>query len=744
MIKENRVNRWALEAYQQAVEKGIDMVQATAAIEEIKSLMQAEVDPFIQWKSFDSNIGKTQNEGLMGLLEELRAAFKEEVLEEEREWLASIDLGVPLVWNSWLRKLGKALVNWRIDLCKTLLNVGAVPLEKQIHTARLNEKILLLADNRYTEGYAVLKELASYDCLDSEDRVGLLLMGAGIWLHYFKLPEEALSWISEAKKIEASSVSILDTEGLYFLSKESWELAEKKCRKALDMSLSGHLADLHLGDICLETGELSAARSWYEKGLNRIPGEVETYLRMIRYYARQEHKQRFLYKVPELAEKAAKIVPDHTYNIWVEVGNAFQANGLTQQAINWYKKAESWSPKALSARLQKGQAYLSIQEYEKAEDTFHELIDDFPKNYEGYGALAWSKEVQGSWSDAIAYYEQGLSVRPQWDISIRKRMAEVKLSRFGSIYEDAPKDGTYFSDILQLEEEFIQLFKEDQEDILLLDQLDTLANMYLEARELNKAIQIYEKIAALAERKTKADYENRIGNIYYELGDFERASEYYHNAIAGKPNEAVFYANLGLSAEQQGDIPLAKVQLGKALNLAPDQATYLHSLGLLHLQEKEIEKAIYFLTSAVEKSQRTAAFHANLGLALRLNGRWKEAETHLGKAISLMPSNPEFYNNLGLVKEKLHEEEEALAAFRQAVELTPDSAPYLANLGQALARVGEYEEAESSLLASLKLVENQPEVVHNLGLVYTYLSRYEEACERLEEALHLSPDNPLF
>ena len=58
MIKENRVKSWVKEAYQLAIDSDVDMLQAAAAIEELRALMTSEADPFIHWNAFDRSIGK--------------------------------------------------------------------------------------------------------------------------------------------------------------------------------------------------------------------------------------------------------------------------------------------------------------------------------------------------------------------------------------------------------------------------------------------------------------------------------------------------------------------------------------------------------------------------------------------------------------------------------------------------------------------------------------------------------------
>ncbi|MEM8900201.1 MAG: tetratricopeptide repeat protein, partial [Bacteroidota bacterium] len=744
MIKENRVKSWVNEAYKLAIESGVDMLQATAAIEELRALMATEEDPFIYWNAFDRNIGKAESGELTGLLKKLRLSFKDNIISEEKEWLSSIDLGVPLVWNSWLRKIGKALAHWRIDLCLTLLNVGAVPLEKQIHTARINEKILLLNEQRWTEGYSILRELASYDCIDVEDRLSILLLGASVWIFELELPEEALSWIADAKKLGVCPERVLDIEGTYFLARSEYKLAKEKFYKAIEIPGEKHLAELHLGDLFLAQNQLEEAQNWYEKGLRRIPGHSETYLRLIKFFARPEHNQLQIGKIPEIAYKAMDVVPEQSYGFMLAAGDAFLANGRVKTALEWFSRAEEQYPTRLLAKLKKGQAYLSKQNFNKAEEIFQDLIEEFPKSYEGYGALAWSKELQGGWDDALAYYEKVSAIRQEWDFSIRKRMADVKLNKLKASYTNGSKESAYFQKLSELEDEFIKLFKEDQKDLLLLDQLDTLADLYLDAKELNKAIQIYERITELAAKDIRADYENSIGNIYYELGDFKKASQYYQLAITRKADNAAFYSNLGLSAEKEGNLAFAKEQYGKALNLAPKQATYLNNLGLIHLKENEFEKASYFFRTAIESSKGVAAFYENLAIACELSGKPEEAEKHYEQAVTLEPENPGYLNNLGLIKEYNQKDEEALAYFNKASALSPDSAVYLANAAKVLARLGRYEDAESKFLSSMSIEKDQADVHHNLGVVYTYLSRYEEACEQIEKAIVLSPKNAVY
>ena len=61
----------------------------------------------------------------------------------------------------------------------------------------------------------------------------------------------------------------------------------------------------------------------------------------------------------------------------------------------------------------------------------------------------------------------------------------------------------------------------------------------------------------------------RLGNLYFQSGDTQRAERLYRRAIAGDPDNTQAHANLGLILDATGDLAGARAAFARASELAP-------------------------------------------------------------------------------------------------------------------------------------------------------------------------------
>ena len=154
---------------------------------------------------------------------------------------------------------------------------------------------------------------------------------------------------------------------------------------------------------------------------------------------------------------------------------------------------------------------------------------------------------------------------------------------------------------------------------------------------------------ALAEYKNAMEYSAdftfsglNLGNLYYYLGQSEKAAEKYRQAIRiadefnpAKMNLAVLLGGLGKKQE-------AEKLLLEAIKTEPNSWEAHYKLGLLLVEENKLAPAAIHLEKAATGFGTQPRIFYNLGLLLQRLNRNREAESALLRALKINPNNPDF------------------------------------------------------------------------------------------------------
>jgi tetratricopeptide (TPR) repeat protein len=300
-------------------------------------------------------------------------------------------------------------------------------------------------------------------------------------------------------------------------------------------------------------------------------------------------------------------------------------------------------------------------------------------------------------------------------------------------------------------------------------------------RSLGQEQKAQEELAKFQEKKQRSVNENvaatkvNQANQFFESGDYERAVDYYRQALAQDSGSAKTYYDLALALARVGkiveerealkksielDFTLARAhnQLGflemqagqdseaetelkAAVTLDPGYAEAENNLGVLYGQQAKNKEAEALFRQATENNPQYAQAFINLGLILAGESRFGEAEQVVRNALKISPDNSQALTVLGMVLARTKKTDEAIPYFKKAIELEPKSAGAQVNLGIAYADAFNLEGALSEFSEALKLDPNSASAHYNKGRVLLDLRRYPEAKPELETAVHLDPQN---
>ncbi len=211
--------------------------------------------------------------------------------------------------------------------------------------------------------------------------------------------------------------------------------------------------------------------------------------------------------------------------------------------------------------------------------------------------------------------------------------------------------------------------------------------------------------------------------------DFQKAREYFQQAIAADPKYALAYAGLAdtlalmpyYGAFRPSEyMPLAKQAAQKALEIDPNLAEAHASLGqILTNYDYDLKGAERELKRAIELNPKYPSAYQWLAEVYHFSGNGDQALSEINKAIELDPLSMVINNQKGRVIELGGKRDEAIAQFKKTIELFPDAPSPRNNLADVYEAKGMYSEAVEQRLIQIKLLFGvSPENIKDLQLAF--------------------------
>jgi len=214
------------------------------------------------------------------------------------------------------------------------------------------------------------------------------------------------------------------------------------------------------------------------------------------------------------------------------------------------------------------------------------------------------------------------------------------------------------------------------------------------------------------------------------IEDFEKAEQYFQQAIERDPNYALAYTGLadtyGL-IPQYGNVrprdyyPRAKLAAQKALELDDELAEAHNSLAnILQTFEYDLVNAEREYRRAIELNPNYASAHHWYGEFLAIKGDHDRAVAEVEIALKLDPFSRVINRGLGYVLYAAGKYDESIVQLKRSTELFPDDPWGYVFLGDAYAAKGNYDLAVTGFLTHLRLEGKSSEAIR----------KYEEAYQK--------------
>ncbi len=237
----------------------------------------------------------------------------------------------------------------------------------------------------------------------------------------------------------------------------------------------------------------------------------------------------------------------------------------------------------------------------------------------------------------------------------------------------------------------------------------TLADLYEQLKQPEKAIEVYRSVPVSSPLKRNAEVQLAVN--LDAIDQFDEAKEHLNAIITANPKDAEAIVALGKILQQRKDFAgCAKV--------------YSQAIGLIPEPGKANWPLFYFRGICNERSKN-----------------WPAAEADLKKALELNPDQPHVLNYLGYswVDQGIHLDD-GLDMIRKAATLRPDDGPIVDSLGWAYFKLGHYTEAVTELERAVELMPQDPVINDHLGDAYWKVGRRLEAGFQWNHARDLKPE----
>ncbi len=200
-----------------------------------------------------------------------------------------------------------------------------------------------------------------------------------------------------------------------------------------------------------------------------------------------------------------------------------------------------------------------------------------------------------------------------------------------------------------------------------------------------------------------------LGNLYYDLKQYDRASVYFQKVIALEPDFAEAYYNFGNMYYDTGKYERAIGKFEKVIELKPDFAEAHFQMGNALYGLRKYDRAAGYFEETIALKPRFVAAYYNVGDLYYRTGQFDAAVGAYRKAIALKPGNARAHSNLGNAYLSLRDYEQAISAYEKAVALDPGYAEGFYNLGVVYHTLGNVRKTRANFRRVLDLAPDHPQ-----------------------------------
>src|SRR5271154_3534082 len=327
-------------------------------------------------------------------------------------------------------------------------------------------------------------------------------------------------------------------------------------------------------EVATDDGDRQEALKQYEEASKFDPHNAELHVQIATLYVRDGRLKDAL----EQANDAIALDPSNDRARLLAAGIE-TAQGDDDAAVKQYQEVMKLSPTNQESYLFLGTLYAKRGDYAKAEDIFKQLIALDPTSFLGYYYAGRVMVGAKNYPAADAYYQKALDINPDSQLVLLDLAVLREL-------QGRPKDAiALYQKILQTDPNNDEVHKR-------------LAVLYGGDKSVDTAVT--QQLQREEQLETNpSDTRTKIGLLFFERGDFDRAATEFNLVLGSEPNNYRVHYYLGTVYSELDEDDKAVTEFQK---ISPGADHYVESrLQLAYLYDKALkyDDAIKVLNEAL-------------------------------------------------------------------------------------------------------------------------------------------------
>ncbi len=337
------------------------------------------------------------------------------------------------------------------------------------------------------------------------------------------------------------------------------------------------------------------------------PATADAYLFLANIYQAQED----FAEAERSARKYLELRPND-FEGYYHLGMSLIGKNDLASAEEQFKRSLQINPDFDGARFQLGQIYAQRGEFSAAEEQLQKAVRLNPDNPRSRYKLGFVLSKLDRYEEAVAQLNRAVELAPQM-AEAHHALAGV-YRRMGRAAESARTQAEF--------ERLSRAEVEGRQKSRRISAYHRKGSELLSQDKLSEALAVFEEILRLDPNNDLAYY--RMAQIYYSLGQIDKAAEPAAAAVRIKDHEAAYHHLLALCLGAKGEYAQAITEVEKAIKLM-EVSDFHNTLGNLYFASGDYQRAIPEYRRAVKLEPGKANFHLNLAVALEKAGRFDEA-----------------------------------------------------------------------------------------------------------------------
>ncbi|MCD6413386.1 MAG: tetratricopeptide repeat protein [Elusimicrobia bacterium] len=322
------------------------------------------------------------------------------------------------------------------------------------------------------------------------------------------------------------------------------------------------------------------------------------------------------------------------------------------KAMEFYKKALDKKPSSGDANFALGRVYMKEKDFENAYKYFEKAVENEPDNPVMRLTLALLYESQKKWEKALEQYKKIRRMDPN---------SVNSLLKIGEIYLKMGKDDL-------AEKEFEKALEEEPDNF---SAALSLAGIYEKRKDWEKVKEVLMKIHNV--RDDYPEIEIYLGLANLNLGDSEKAEEFFKRAVSVAPENSAVYYSLALIYIDTGSYSRALDELDKCEEKGGGSSDVSFLKGVCFDSLGDKESAFAEFEEAISQDSRNHRALNYLGYSLAESGKnLKKAKAYIDRALKMEPENGAYLDTAGWVQFKMGNYKTALKYLRKASKKMSD------------------------------------------------------------------------